>query len=255
MREPIEAIYGFARGADDIADEGDMPDAERLAGLDRYLEALSALESGREPAARFDRIARAVRDYRLPTTLLADLIDAFRQDVVKKRYASFDELLDYSRRSANPVGRLVLHVFARSHPRFAQPHFAAQSDRICSALQLVNFWQDVAIDWAKGRVYLPAADMAQFGVHEAHIGLARCDESWRRLIVFEVERTRLLLESGRPLTRALPLRLNFELKLILAGGLRILAAIDAAQGDVFRHRPMLKRRDWAAMSATALFRP
>ena len=139
LREPIEAIYGFARSADDIADEGDLADTERLAALERYLDALRAIDEGRPPAPRFERIARAVREYALPTPLLADLIAAFKQDVVKKRYASFDELMDYSRRSANPVGRLVLHVFARSQPGFAEAAFAARSDRICSALQLINF--------------------------------------------------------------------------------------------------------------------
>src|SRR5690349_20285490 len=112
MRRPIEAIYGFARGADDIADEGYLPDTERLAGLDAYLRALDAIEAGRNPGAQFERIEEAIREWQLPVPLLRDLIDAFRQDVVKKRYADFTELLDYSRRSANPVGRLVLHVFS-----------------------------------------------------------------------------------------------------------------------------------------------
>ena len=114
LRAPIEAIYGFARGADDIADEGDVPDAERLAGLARYDAALDAIEAGRAPGPAFARIAAAIAEHRLPVPLLRDLIDAFRQDVTTKRYATFEELMDYSRRSANPVGRLLLHLFARN---------------------------------------------------------------------------------------------------------------------------------------------
>lgn len=244
MREPIEAIYGFARGADDIADEGDSADAERLGRLDGYLEALRAIDDGRMPSPRFSRIASAVHEYGLPTALLADLIDAFKQDVVKKRYASFAELMDYSRRSANPVGRLVLHVFARSHTRFAGAAFAAQSDRICSALQLVNFWQDVAIDWAKGRVYLPQEDLARYAIEERSIAAGVADERWASLMAFECARARAMLVEGTPLARALPGRLGLEIRATILGGLAILDRIDAARGDVFRHRPVLDRAAW-----------
>jgi phytoene/squalene synthetase len=125
MRAPIEAVYGFARGADDIADEGDAPDAQRLKGLDRYLAALDAIEAGRAPDPEFARIAGAIRSHDLPVQLLRDLVDAFRQDVVKKRYADFAELLDYSRRSANPVGRLVLHIFEHENQTGDRPRFSA----------------------------------------------------------------------------------------------------------------------------------
>ncbi len=130
----------------------------------------------------------------------------------------------------------------------------AQSDAICTGLQLANFWQDIAIDWNKGRVYLPQDDLRRFGIAEAQIGEGRCDERWARLIGFEVERTRGLLESGRALTHVLPLRLKLELNMVVAGGLRILRRIDAVRGDVFRHRPVLRSRDWAAMSIAALRR-
>ena len=254
LREPIEAIYGFARSADDIADEGDLADTERLAALERYLDALRAIDEGRPPAPRFERIARAVREYALPTPLLADLIDAFKQDVVQKRYASFDELMDYSRRSANPVGRLVLHVFARSHPRFAEAAFAARSDRICSALQLINFWQDVAVDWAKGRVYLPQEDLARFGVEERSIASAAVDERWSALMAFECARARAMLVEGAPLGRALPGRLGLEIRATIHGGLAILDRIDAARGDVFRHRPVLDKAAWLQILWRTLIR-
>jgi phytoene/squalene synthetase len=265
MRPPIEAIYGFARGADDIADEGDAPDAERLAGLDRYLAALDAIEAGREPEAAFARIAQAVRDYRLPVALLRDLIDAFRQDVVKKRYATFAELLDYSRRSANPIGRLVLHVFEIGDgPRFPMDATAvppagnrgpspnsANSDAICSALQFINFWQDVAIDWAKGRVYIPQEDLARFGVAEEAIARGAADERWAALMAFECGRARAMLLEGAPLGDALAGRLGLEIRATVQGGLAILDRIEASRGDVFRHRPTLGKLDWIRIVARA----
>lgn len=247
VRRPIEAIYGFARGADDVADEGSANDASRLAGLDRYLEALDAIEAGREPEARFARIAAATREFALPTRLLRDLIDAFRQDVTKKRYATYAELMDYSRRSAEPVGRLVLHVFERADGRGA--YSREHSDAICSALQQINFWQDVAIDWRKGRVYIPQEDLARFGVDEGDIGAQRADGRWKELMAFECARSRRLLEQGKPLAHALPGRLGFEIWATIRGGARILDKIDAAGGDVFRRRPTLTRLDWVRILA------
>jgi phytoene/squalene synthetase len=258
MRAPIEAIYGFARGADDIADEGDLADAARLEGLDQYLQALAAIEAGRSPGAPFLPIADAVRAYELPLQLLRDLIDAFKQDVVKKRYLDFAELMDYARRSANPVGRLVLHVFERVDnrkpgtdlsfhgaktevcPRFSVEH----SDLICSALQLINFWQDVAVDWKKGRVYIPQEDLARFGVSESDIANANTNGKWHELMAFECARARRMLTEGSALGRELPGRLGLEIRATVAGGAAILDKIDAVGGDVFRHRPALKKTDW-----------
>jgi squalene synthase HpnC len=242
VREPIEAIYGFARGADDVADEGSWPDAQRLARLDEYLRALDAIDTGRDPGERFARIARAVRDHALPTRLLRDLIDAFKQDVVKKRYATYAQLLDYSRRSADPIGRLVLHVFERTTPgaSYSREH----SDCICSALQQINFWQDVPVDWHKGRVYVPQEDLARFGVAEEAIAAARADERWCELMAFECERSRRLLMEGSPLARTLPGRLGLEIRATIAGGAMILDKIEDANGDVFRRRPKLKKLDW-----------
>lgn len=274
LRPPIEAIYGFARGADDIADEGDLAPAERLAGLDRYLRALDRIEAGERPAEpAFARIDEAVRRYGLPTRLLRDLIEAFRQDVVKKRYATYAELLDYSRRSANPVGRLVLHVMAAEEPGRAgdamgtdpgdrasaifpkagpSPVLEAHSDAICSALQFINFWQDVALDWAKGRVYIPQEDLARFGVAEAQIAEARVDERWRELMAFQCARSRELLLSGAPLARALPGRLGLEIRATIQGGAAILDKIGAAGGDVFRRRPVLGAPDWMRIIVKSL---
>ncbi len=256
LRPPIEAIYAFARGADDIADEGDLPDGERLRSLDGYRAALDRIEAGEVPTeAPFARLAWAVREYGLPMGLLRDLLDAFAQDVTKRRYATYAELLDYSRRSANPIGRLVLHCFEKTGvrpgseqsqtPVFSREH----SDAICSALQFINFWQDVAVDWRKDRVYLPQEDLERFGVGEEHIETQRADENWRALMQFQCARSRALLLSGRPRGRALPGRLGVEIRATLHGGARILDKIDAAAGDVFRHRPVLGTLDWAGILA------
>lgn len=250
VRRPIEAIYGFARGADDVADEGDASDAERMAGLSRYAEALDAIDAGRDPGAPFQAIADAVRDFGLPTQLLRDLVDAFEQDVVKKRYATYAELCDYSRRSAEPVGRLVLHVFERvgKGSGFA----LAQSDAICSALQQINFWQDVEVDWRKDRVYLPQEDLRRFGVDEEAIAARRADDRWADLMAFECERSRRLLHEGDALARALPGRFGLEIRATIAGGARILDRIDAVRGDVFRHRPKLTKLDWVRILGASL---
>ncbi|HLX22687.1 MAG TPA: squalene synthase HpnC [Usitatibacter sp.] len=248
LRAPVEAIYGFARGADDIADEGYMPDSERLKGLDRYLQALDAIERGRAPANEFARIEDAIREQELPIPLLRDLIDAFKQDVVKKRYADFAELMDYSRRSANPIGRLVIHLFERAERK---SYSREQSDRICSALQIINFWQDVAVDWDKGRVYIPQDDLERFGVAEADIAARRAGDSWRKLMAFECERARGMLMEGAPLGKALPGRMGIEIRATVLGGGAILDKIDAVRGDVFRHRPKLGRMDWIRIVAKA----
>jgi squalene synthase HpnC len=250
LRGAVVAIYAFARAADDFADEGDDPPATRLARLDAYAAMLDCIERGETPsAAPFPALAAAIDRHGLPLEPFHDLLSAFRQDVLKPRYANFAEVLDYCARSANPIGRLLLHLY-----RAQNPDNLVHADAICTGLQLTNFWQDIALDWNKGRVYLPGDDLVRFDVSEAQIAEGRCDANWSRLLEFEVARTRALLESGRPLTRALPLRLALELKFILAGGLRILAAIDTVRGDVFHRRPQLRRRDWVVMSAAALAR-
>jgi len=251
QRDAVLAIYRFARAADDIADEGDAAPAARLAELDRFERALDAIAAGRPTGeAPFAALAAAIDKHALPLALLRDLLSAFRQDVLTHRYSTQAALLDYCRRSANPIGRLLLRLYRRDGPAEL-----AWSDAICSALQLANFWQDVALDWAKDRVYLPQEDLERFGVAEAQIAHARCDDAWRTLMAFETARTRALLESGRPLVRALPWRAGLELSGVLAGGHRILDRIDAVGGDVFRHRPRLSAADWALVGCRALAPP
>jgi len=241
LRAPIEVIYRFARSADDFADEGtDTPDV-RLSKLNRYRALLARIERG-DPVedTLFQDLARIVREHALPLRPFRDLLDAFAQDVVKKRYASFAEVLAYCSRSANPVGRLLLQVFKRTTERDL-----AASDAICSALQLVNFWQDVDIDYTRdGRVYLPQDEMARHGVTERHLAEKRCDAAWRALMSFQIERARQMMLSGAPLGRTLPGRIGLEIRATVQGGLRILDKIEAAGYDVFRRRPVLKAFDW-----------
>jgi len=242
LREPVAVIYRFARSADDIADEGDDAPLERLRKLDDLRRQLDAPS---EPLLR--EVARIAREFALPRQLFADLLDAFSQDVTKARYADYGELLDYCRRSANPVGRLLLHLFRRTSEAELR-----QSDAICTALQLVNFWQDVAIDHAKGRIYLPQDEMERHGVTEEHVAAGRCDDAWRSLLAFQVSRTRGLMLSGAPLGRSLPGRLGLEIRATIQGGLRILEKLERAGFDVFRRRPVLRWFDWPLLAARAL---
>lgn len=244
LRPAVTAIYAFARSADDLADEGDASAAQRLAALQAYETQLDLIEAGAPcEAPMFRRLQQTVREHKLPLQPLRDLLSAFRQDVVTARYARYEDLLDYCRRSANPVGTLMLHLYQTPDERNLR-----DSDAICSALQLINFWQDVAIDWQKARIYLPLEDLQRFDLGEEDIAAARCGNNWRRLMQFEVERTRALMLSGAPLARRLPGRIGWELRLVVQGGLRILERIEAVRGDVFRQRPKLGKRDWLAVA-------
>jgi len=248
LRAPIEVIYRFARSADDIADEGNDAAEMRLAKLRAYQSKLAKIASGETPDdPLFREVAGIARSHRLPLQLFSDLLDAFAQDVTKKRYASFAELLDYCRRSANPVGRLLLHLFKRT-----TDSDLARSDAICSALQLINFWQDVEIDYAKGRIYLPQDEMARYGVSEDHLLNKNCDAAWRALMQFQVQRSRDLLKSGAPLGRSLPGRVGLEIRATVQGGLRILEKIQKADYDIFRRRPVLGAFDWPLLLLRAV---
>lgn len=245
LRKPVAAIYHFARAADDIADEGELSDTERLRQLDEFRAELTLIEKNETPLTPlFRNLAAEVHQHALPMQPLYDLLDAFSQDVVRKRYADFDEVLDYCRRSANPVGNLLLHLYEE-----ATPVNIAYSDAICTSLQLINFWQDVARDYAIGRIYLPLDELAQYGVSEEQIAQGISDNKWRALMKFQVDRTRAMMISGKPLGSILTGRIGLEMRMIIAGGLRILAKLESADYDMFRHRPVLKPYDWVIMLA------
>jgi phytoene synthase len=249
LREPVAAIYRFARSADDIADEGAEPSPRRLARLEEYRARLLGIAAGEMPPdLLFGGLARAIRAHHLPLEPFHDLLDAFSQDVTRKRYGTYEELLGYCRCSANPVGRLLLHLFKRTTDSDLE-----RSDAVCTALQLINFWQDVEIDFVQDdRIYLPQEEMARFGVTRLHLIEKTCDDAWRSLMEFQVERTRTLMLSGASLGRDLPGRVGLEIRATVQGGLRILDRIEAAGYDVFRRRPVLGALDWPLVLARSL---
>ncbi len=249
LRRPVALIYRFAREADDFADEGQLQPAERLALLNTFSRQLDRIESAQPlEIAWFSDLAGLIHEHRLPLQLFRDLLSAFAQDVVKARYATYSEVLDYCRRSANPVGRLLLVLYGA-----ATPQNNTWSDAICSSLQLINFWQDVAVDYQKDRIYFPQDEMAQSGVSEAQIAHADTNGPWREFMNFQVQRTRQFLHSGAPLGRVLKGRLGLEMRMIIAGGDRILSKIAGVDYDVFRRRPVLKPHDWMRMLAQSVF--
>jgi squalene synthase HpnC len=248
FRRPVALIYRFAREADDFADEGDLQPAARLALLDGFSRELDRIEAGTPPAiAWFADLAGIIREHGLPIQLFRDLLSAFSQDVVKERYSDYAQVLDYCRRSANPVGRLLLVLYGQ-----ATPQNSAWGDAICSSLQLINFWQDVAIDYKKNRIYFPQDEMKQYGISETQIADGDNNGHWREFMKFQVQRTRHYLYSGAPLGRVLKGRLGLEMRMIIAGGDRILTKIENVNYDVFQRRPTLKPHDWILMLSRSL---
>lgn len=248
LRPAVLAIYAFARSADDIADEGDGSIEERYAALNDYETALDRIEQ-KKPAETglFEALNTIIVEYALPIAPFRALLSAFKQDVVTSRYENFGDLLDYCRRSANPVGCLMLHLYGA-----ATMQNMRDSDAICSALQLINFWQDVAIDWGKQRIYLPLEDMRRFDVSQSHIASAINDHAWRNLMRFEVQRVRKMMLDAAPLALRLPGRIGWELRLVVQGGLRILERLENVNYDVFEHRPKLGKYDWCVLVFRAI---
>ena len=245
LRKPVAAIYHFARAADDIADEGDLPGQERLQRLDEFRAELARIADDTTPLTPlFINLGAEIREHELPMQPFHDLLDAFSQDVMKKRYSDFPDLLEYCRRSANPVGNLLLHLY-----REATPQNIIYSDAICTSLQLINFWQDVARDYTIGRIYLPQDEMAQYGVGESQIAQGITDDAWRNLMRFQVDLVRAMMLAGAPLGSILTGRIGLEMRMIIAGGLRILSKLENAQYDMFQHRPVLRPFDWVIMLA------
>ena len=248
LRRPVGLIYRFAREADDFADEGTAEPAARLEKLDHFRSQIRRIEAGLEPEIPwFSELAEAIRRHRLPTEPFLDLLSAFAQDVTQTRYPDFGAVLDYCRRSANPVGRLLLVLYGASD----RAH-VVWSDATCTSLQLINFLQDVAIDYQKDRIYLPADEMGKFGVSEQQIAGGDAGGNWRRFMTFQIDRARILLDSGRPLGRVLKGRIGLEMRMIIAGGARVLDKIEAVGGDVFQRRPVLRPFDWPVMLWRAL---
>jgi squalene synthase HpnC len=237
VRGHLWALYGFARLTDDVGDEGSADPTALLDEIDRELDRIFAGRSPHHPLLR--RLAGTVRAAALPESPLRRLVEANRRDQTVRRYARFDELLGYCALSADPVGRLVLHVFAA-----ATPERLPLSDALCTALQLVEHWQDVAEDLARGRVYLPAEDLRRFGCDETDLGAHRASPALRRLVAFECERVRALLARGEPLVATLSGRARLAVAGFAAGGHAALDAIERQGWDVLVRPPRTRRRDW-----------
>jgi squalene synthase HpnC len=252
LRPPIAAIYHFARTADDIADEGTASPAERLAALAAFRADLNAVKKGLAVSERwpsvFAKLGPMLHQWQLPMRLLTDLLSAFEQDVVKTRYANQEELLDYCRRSANPIGRLLLHLYGLN-----DAEALAQSDSICTALQLVNFWQDLSEDIPRGRIYLPAAMQARHGVTETELFRQQNSSNTRALVAESVGWARQLMRQGAPLVKKVPGRAGWELRLVVQGGLRIAERIEQLDFATLQQRPVIGKRDALIMGWRAFW--
>ncbi|WP_310741081.1 squalene synthase HpnC [Ideonella aquatica] len=252
LRPPITAIYHFARTADDLADEGSAPPEQRRAWLQQLRDSWHAHLRG-EPAdprwaAMLATLVREQRRHALPQTLLEDLLDAFRQDCGNPLYDSRDQLLDYCRRSANPIGRLLLHLYHVDEPKALQ-----RSDDICTALQLINFWQDFSVDHPRGRCYLPAEDCARHGVDRAALLAGRVPGRTEAALLTDLlDWTEGLMRRGAPLVHQLPGRVGWELRAVVQGGLHVLATIRRMNPHSFQTRPQLRGADWLAIGWAAL---
>jgi squalene synthase HpnC len=254
LRAPIAVIYSFARQADDFADEGSDTTEQRLSKLQSFRDELDLIQAYIKPSTKFFRtLEHTIRTHHLPLQPFYDLLDAFSQDVTKTRYANFKEVIDYCERSANPVGRLLLHLYKQ-----ATPENLILSDNICSALQLINFYQDVAIDFAKNdgksRIYLCQDEMKTAGITDNDIAQQASHQAWQTFMLFNITRAERMLHAGKPLGCILEGRIGLELRMIIAGGERIIEKLKACKGDIFNHRPQLKAWDWVIILLKALLK-
>ena len=255
LRAPIAAIYTFARTADDIADEGDAPPEARLAGLASYRQALQAAGAGRACGRAwpevFGPLQRQILTWELPPALLHALLDAFEQDVRMTRdgthFADRAQLLAYCARSANPVGRLLLHLYAVHDPEAQR-----QSDAICSALQLINFWQDLSVDLPRARHYVTDADCARFGVARAQLARQERTPASDALVLDCAAWARQLMQEGAPLAQRLPGRIGWELRLVVQGALTVLAKVERLAGASLLKRPRVRAWDAPRIAWSAL---
>ncbi len=255
LRRPIAVIYAFARRADDFADEGELSDDERITALTDFGNKLDLIEQEKTvddsliTDTTFIALADVIQQHDLPISLFHDLLTAFKMDVSKERYANFGEVMEYCRYSANPVGRLLLHL-----NNAASPKNLGYSDAVCSALQLTNFLQDISQDLEESnRIYLPQDEMVQFGVTEEDIRNKLTNPATRKLIEFQIRRTVKLMQAGAPLGKVLKGRMGLELRMTIMGGSRILYKLNQQYDDVFS-RPRLSKWDigwviWKAIRA------
>lgn len=249
LRQPIAVIYAFARSADDFADEGQLSDQQRLAKLNAYSQQLEVLGKAQATDPIFIALRDVIDRHQLPLQLFHDLLTAFKQDVTKKRYADFEEVLDYCQHSANPVGRLLLHLIHQATPENLQ-----QSDAVCSALQLINFLQDIHQDFDENnRIYFPQDEMQQWGVNDTMIKQKQSNDAMRDLVNQQLQRAKTMMLSGAPLGNRIPGRFGLQLRMMINGGLQVLKLLENQQQNVFS-RPRLNTRDWFTITFNSLIK-
>lgn len=237
LRQPFCDVYAFCRWSDDLGDELDSPE-EALRLLDWWRTELQACPSGEARHPVFVALRETLRNHDLALEPFHDLITAFERDQRQTRYETYADLLDYCRYSANPVGRILLRLTGSESPRTLE-----LSDDVCTGLQLINFWQDVARDWEIGRVYLPREDREQFGASETHIAKRHPTDAFRALLCCEVDRAEALLNQGRELGQLVDRSIRLDIRLFALGGLRICEKIRKQQHDVLTSRPRLNKGD------------
>ena len=251
LRSAIATIYAFARKADDFADEGELEASERIALLDDYRHKLDIIRQGKHTDdPLFLNLAVTINSHKLPWQAFYDLLSAFRQDVHQHRYKNYAELLDYCSRSANPVGLLLLHLV-----NHATPELVEKSNAICSALQIINFLQDIAIDYNKGRIYLPLDELKKFAVTEAHIQDRQFDQHWQSLIRYQLDRVQALMLSGADLPNALHGRMKYEIRATVTSGLHVIKLLQQRNQTGFTNQPRLQARDWVKIGFRTLIYP
>lgn len=239
LRKHIAIVYQFARQADDIADEGKDPEQERLYKIHLYREALFKTLNHKPPNIFWEAFQNTVNEFSLMQKYFYDLLSAFEQDITTKRYSTFNDLLDYCSRSANPVGRIILELFNINNDKAF-----VYSDAICTALQLTNFYQDVSVDFEKGRIYIPQDEMKDYGVNENLFELKENNANFIKLLKHQVNRGRKLFEYGKNLIPMLPMRLKIQIKLSILGGMEVLNKIEKLNYDVLNKRPKLSKSDF-----------
>ena len=248
LQKDVAIIYWFARTADDLADEGNVPQDERLKNLDNFERRLANSLNGIYKDDFDKALAETIKIRKLSHENFYNLLKAFKQDVVKKRYADFSEVQEYCKNSANPVGRLILELFdIRNKEAFVA------SDNICTALQLANFYQDVKIDYKKGRIYFPMNELEKFGVTENTFGMYENTPNLQELVKFNIERTRKLFRSGRQLFEHLSGRLKLEITWTVFGGETILDKIEKNNYNVLQKRPTLNKLDFLLLFLWSIF--
>jgi squalene synthase HpnC len=251
LRPHVAAIYAFARHADDFADEGDFSDSERLEHLNEYRHKLYDIEKDStvsDPV--FIALKHTIETHRLPTEQFHKLLSAFKQDVTKKRYANIAEVLDYCDRSANPVGYLLLCLFNRTTEKNI-----AYSNNICSALQIINFLQDISVDYQKDRIYLPQDELQKYRITGKHIAERRHTASWKKFMGSQLDRVEAMMLDGAPLAKVLPGRTGLEIRATVVGGLSIINKLRKQNLYRFPDQPRLDLLDWVKILATAIYYP